>query len=172
MKRALTILFSLNNAKMSPGNDDENMSEEEFHDGEESQESVTPTTDEEDDKLRIECEKMLPPEMVALADLLIRRVENKLDRHKKDIKKICSSANKRSKEAMKMAEEVKAEAIAAMSTAEEALNATREHGKQIQLLQDQLLTLQSGSKPGPSVSKLNLRPLSAEERFGQLKQRY
>ncbi len=173
MKRALSKLFSLNHAASEmPGNEDENMSEEEFHDGEESKESVPAETDEEDEKLRAECEKMLPPELVTFADLLVKRFENKLDRNKKDIKKICYDANKRSKEAVKTAQEAMAEASAARSTAEEALDATREHGKQIQLLQDQVLSLQSGPPPKMSASKLNLKPLSAEERFDKLEKRY
>jgi hypothetical protein len=129
--------------------------------------------DEEDALLRAECTKNLPPDLVKFSDLLVRRFENKLDKHSRHLEKICQNADHRSKKAVAVAREAKDVAEEAKTMAAAALSATENQGKQLALLQDQVNSLEAGG-----VSRLckgtavKLLPRSAEERVGMIESRF
>ncbi len=153
--------------------DDVQMSEELYDAAEDSAGGDTDSTDAEDAKIREECEQELDPDLVKFSDLLVKRFENKLVRNNKQILTLCTQANKKSSAALKISKANEAEIAVVKQTAETALAATIDQGKQLKDLQAQFRSVQTGSLQGMTQAPgLKFTKLSAAERIQKLQARY
>jgi hypothetical protein len=128
--------------------------------------------DSGDEELRKQCEEVLDEDLVKFTDLLVRRFENKLDRNSQHIAQLCQKSDKRSRIAFEMAKKTRTELVDVRTTAENALAATEEQGKQLTQLQDQIRSIQSGRNRLVKTANLKLTALSSEERVEKIQSRY